>query len=142
MNVTIPDLTNAECGEIAITAAEGGIGYWSQMETYRPSRWSPDSQHELYVKGKAPSSSVEVPDTFVFYTIHEMNDDEDGYKEEGIDITPVVIRRGFELAITKARKDLVADVLSEAREDWMGSIDSDAAEVIVQCGVLGEIKWG
>ncbi len=142
MIVTIPDLTGAECGDIAITAAEGGIGYWSQIQRYQPSRWSPDDQHAAYIEGKAPSSNLEVADDFVFYTLHELDDDELNYKDEDLDVTPAVIKRGFELALTTARKDLVADLLTKAREDWTGEIDSDAADVIIQCGLLGEIKWG
>lgn len=142
MQVTIQDLTGAECGDIAITAIEGGIGYWAQADSYQPSRWSPDSQHEAYIKGEAESSNLDVTDDFVFYTIHELDDDERNYKEEGVDITPALIRRGFEKALTEARSDLVAPVLTMAREDWMGFIDADGADVIIQLGALGEIKWG
>jgi len=145
MQVTIPDLTGAECGDIAITAAEGGIGYWSQIEKYDFRRWSPEYQHQLYMTGEAPSSNLLVPDDFVFYTIHEMNDDEMSYKEEGIDITPALIKRGFEMGLA-APKDkggwAVQGLLSVSREDWTGEIDSEVADNIIQFGALGELKWG
>lgn len=141
MQITIPDLTGGECGDIAITAIEGGIGYWAQAESYDYRRWSPDSQQRFYISGEAPSSNLQVPDDFVFYTIHELLPDESGYKPEGIDITPVVIKRGFEMAVTQARSDLVAQVLSLPREDWMGEIDSDGADAIIQLGALGEIRY-
>lgn len=145
VQVTVPDLTGAECGDIAITAAEGGIGYWSQIETYDWSRWSPESQHQHYINGEAPSSNLQVPDDFVFYTIHEMDDDEMGYKPDGIDITAALIKQGFERCLA-ADKDkggwAVQGLLSHEREDWTGEIDSEIADNIIQFGVFGEIKWG
>ena len=145
MEVTIPDLTGAECGDIAITAAEGGIGYWSQIERYDWSRWSPSTLHDQYIKGEVPASNLDVADDFVFYTIHEMDDDEMGYKPEGIDITAALIKKGFErcLAAPKDKGGWAAQgLLPTAREDWMGEIDSDVADLIIQFGVFGEPKWG
>jgi hypothetical protein len=132
MIVEIPDLTAAECGDIAITAAEGGIGHWSQIESYKPSRWE---------DGTRDDDGTNDPE-FVFYTIREDVNDNGLYEGEPIDITPSLIRRGFEPAIDEARPDLVRRLLNLAREDWTGEIDADAADVIIQLGALGEIRYG
>jgi hypothetical protein len=140
MKVEIPDLTSKEAGEIVITAAEGGIGYWSQIESYQYERWIPDTP-DGYV-----GDPIDVPDDFVFYTIREDINDNGEYEGKPVDITPALLRRGFEAAY-KAPKDkggwmaqnLVASV---AREDWTGEIDSDGADMIVQFGVFGELRYG
>lgn len=134
MKIEVPDLTGAECGDIAITAAEGGIGYWSTIiGGYQYKRWSPD----------VFSDNIEVADDFVFYTIidtpNRLWPDPEHPRE--YDITPVLIRRGFELAIDKAREDIVKRLLGLAREDWMGEIDATAADVIIQCGCFGEVVF-
>jgi hypothetical protein len=159
--VTLPDLTGAECGDIAITAAEGGIGYWSIIDAYRFNRWqyhpaetiwgyhecqkclgdvvedihNPDTDDDF-------GRSFEVPDDFVFYAIHEDIHDDGTYRGGPFDITPALIRRGFELGLTEARPDLIKRLLSLPREDWTGEIDSTAADVIIQLGALGEIRYG
>jgi hypothetical protein len=139
--IEIPDLTSEEAGTIVITAAEGGIGYWSQIQPdpgYRYTRWMPD------LPDGSMGEPISVPDDFVFYRISPLNEDEDGYDEDTIfDITPALVRRGLELAMTQARHDLVRDVvLNSAREDWTGEIDADGADVIIQLGCYGEIIWG
>ena len=137
MIIEIPDLTSEEAGDIVVTAAEGGIGYWSQIESYDYRRWMPDINGHL-------GDAISVPDDFVFYRIAALNEDEDGYDRDKLyDITLVLVRRGLEIAMSKARHDLVKDVvLGCAREDWTGEIDADGADAIIQCGVYGEIIWG
>jgi hypothetical protein len=141
MIIEIPDLTAEEAGTIVITAAEGGIGYWSQIQPdpgYKYTRWMPDNPDG------SVGEPISVPDDFVFYRIAALNEDEDGYDEDKLyDITPAVVRRGLEVAMTKARHDLVKDVvLFSSREDWTGEIDADGADVIIQCGLFGEIVYG
>jgi hypothetical protein len=133
MIVDIEDLTGAECGDIAITAAEGGIGYWSQILTYDYGRWSED----------AVPHGANVPDDFVFYTIRFENPTGPGEIE--MEITPALLKRGFE-RMSKAPLDKggwpVPKLLAEAREDWTGEIDSDIADMLVQFGVFGEVVFG
>ena len=141
MIIEIPDLTAEEAGNIVITAAEGGIGYWSQIQPdpgYAYTRWMPD------LPDGSMGEPISVPDDFVFYRIAALNEDEDGYDRGKLyDITPALVRRGLEIAMSKARHDLVKDVvLGCAREDWTGEIDADGADAIIQCGVYGEIIWG
>lgn len=137
MIVEVPDLTGAECGDIATTAAEGGIGYWSQIEHYDWRRWTkPDDSLD----------NIDVPADFVFYTIWQLKPDERGYDmAKPIDITPALIRRGFE---TGLKADLnkggwaFAGLLKVPRDDWTGEIDSDIADLIIQFGAFGEVVYG
>lgn len=133
--IEIPQLTAEECGDIAVTAAEGGIGYWSVIQTYKPSRWTPDGFDVV-------QGNLAVADDFVFYTIEYENPESNEPPRLTADITPELLRRGFRLAIDKARADLVQRVLGLPREDWTGEIDADGADAIVQCGVFGEIVFG
>lgn len=135
MNITIPDLTPQECGDIAITAAEGGIGYWSVIGSYEWRRWLVDPFD--HSKGNAS-----VPDDFVFYRISTIDD---GSGSESFDITPALLRRGFEAGLLAKRNKggwAVQDLLGIDREDWTGEIDTDAADIIVQFGCFGEVIYG
>jgi hypothetical protein len=127
-----PRLTGAECCDIAVTAAEGGIGYWSRIDEYDWHRWAVSDT----------GVNREVDDNFVFYTIRFENPTTDAPPDLSADITPALIRRGLQIAITAARKDLVADILNGPREDWMDNLDSDSADCIIQCGVFGEVVFG
>lgn len=134
MNITIPDLTGAECGEIAITAAEGGIGYWAQIEKYEPDRWVDDD-------------GFDGPDDFVFYRIAAMISDEGPYDwEHAQDVTPEWIRHGFERCYAAPMdkggwgvRNLIANT---ERVDWTGEIDSDVADLIYQFAFFGEVVYG
>ena len=139
MKVEIPDLTGAECGEIAITAAEGGIGYWSIIDAYRPTR--DDGLGEGWVDPKT-NECLDVADDFVFYTLHEISD-EKASEYEGMeeDITPRLIRLGLETAITEGFLSAVS-LLASAREDWTSIIDSELADTIIQIGMFGEVRYG
>ena len=73
MKVEIADLTGVECGDIAITAAEGGIGYWSVIDEYDYKRWAEEDQ------------GIEVADDFVFYTLEWEGREPAEEKADGVD---------------------------------------------------------
>ena len=143
MKIEIDDLTAKECGEIAVTAAEGGIGYWSQIESYDWRRWASDG--EMLGHGHPDNSHAPEDPFFVFYTIHPLNKREDGYDEEGIAITPYLIRMGFTRGL-EAPKDkggwFFRGLTASAREDWTGEIDADGADLIIQFGCFKEVRYG
>jgi hypothetical protein len=160
MNIRVADLTGAECGDIAITAAEGGIGHWSQIKDYQYARWAPDG-----------GENIEVDDDFVFYRIGEWfepkhQEPQSGEEramnaawgelrapghydfKNGHDITPRLIRRGLKLAIAETSRmdrrlpDLpFRTLISIAREDWTSEIDSGMADEIIQFGCFGEVRY-
>lgn len=85
-------LTGSDAGDIAITAAEGGINYWAIVDEYDYLRWSPF----------ASDGNNEVADDFIFYTITGTRDDG---KVGGLPVrvTPSLIARGCELYLTGVR---------------------------------------
>jgi hypothetical protein len=140
----IPDLTPEECGDIAITAAEGGTGYWCQIDEYRPSRWLVDDAADP--DGEEPLGHLAVPDDFVFYRIAPLDPAETGWEwDKAQAVTPAWIRTGFTRALAAPRDKggwAVQDLLSVAREDWTGEIDADCADLIFQFAFYGEVVWG
>lgn len=120
--ITTTEVSTATMGDIAITAAEGGIGYWSQIETYRPSRWVADE-----------GLNREVEEDFVFYTIHEIKDDEGGYKDEGIDITPLVIGQGIH--------EYLAWGYQFSDPEDLAAMDSSEADNVIQLGLFGGLRY-
>lgn len=133
------ELTTAECGDIAITAAEGGIGYWGQIDEYDYRRWAPD----------AIGGPIEVPEDFVFYVVRDMDD-----PIVGINVTPRLIALGVQRYL---RGTDWLDVTGDPRErngmDWpagqtfddmedFSCMDSDEADVVIQLGAFGELVFG
>ena len=110
-------------GDIITTAVEGGTGYWAQVSQYT----------HTDVDGRGTRA-----------TLHELDDDE-GYREEGLELTIEgvatalgQIRRG-EIGINGRLRECIA--LGD-RENDGGEIDADAADVITQIALLGEIRYG
>ena len=125
MNITVTrELTTAQCGDIAITAAEGGIGYWAVIDSYNPSRWSDDD-------------CFEVPEDFIFYTVHETNELGDALPTP-IDVTSRLIAHGIEQVFKYGiRRDLLEQLAVDFDE-----VDSDVADCIIQMGAFHEIVYG
>jgi len=140
LKVEIPDLTGAECGDIAITAAEGGIGYWSVIDTYQPSRWS--HLFDDTKPGLTDGTNIEVEDDFVFYTL-EWEGREPA--EEKIDVTPTLIRNGLQRMIEAPLDEggwAGAKLIGTDRSEWTGEIDSEMADMIIQFGSFSELVFG
>lgn len=133
-------LSNAACGSVAITAAEGGIGYWSRIDTYDYKRWSPDYLQESYARREVDHMNIEVPDDFVFYTIRPDEDDSGTYKGDPIDVTPELIRRGVELVLRGVPNNFEARAFHDMRE--LEEMDSDEADWVIQLGAFGELRYG
>lgn len=134
MNITVPDLTTSDCGWIAITAAEGGIGYWSRLKDYLPSRWYPADADK----------PLPVDDDFVFYALKCDNPMGRGIGTLIVNITPEVIVDGMRqlLGGGKVRADLVQQALANVREGEPGAVDADVADCILQLGIFGEVVFG
>lgn len=109
--------------DVMTTAAEGGIGYWSQLSSYR---WD------------APYAERGM-------TVHEMTDDESGYKEDGVLVTPDTIAA----AIGRIRRgegsfhdSYRVRIVQASRDNDCGELDSLDCDLIVQMAVLGEVVYG
>lgn len=132
--------TNSDTGAIAVTAAEGGIGYWSIITSdYQPSRWWPDYD----------GPAIDIPDDFVFYTIQESEvsgvGDPDDDTPLSFDITPALIKRGFALALlpdANVAGWALREQLDPSYPDSISELDADAADVIIQFGCYGDLIFG
>ncbi len=104
--------------DVFTTALEGGIGYWSEAETYH---WSDEDPASFY------SDIVDV---------------EDDYAEYHIDIH--TIRRGiaYLLEHLPASDYQRLAVLGIAQEWEDVDFDADTADFIVQAGLFGEVVYG
>jgi hypothetical protein len=129
------DLSTATCGDVAITAAEGGIGYWSVIDKYKWTRWVNDE--ESFGPG-----SLEVPEDFVFYTITYADYAGPMTSEEcqrSVDITPALIRRGIQLFLTGAGN--FEGRMFDDMDDF-AAMDSNEADCVIQLGCFGEVIYG
>lgn len=114
--------------DIAITAVEGGITYWAALKRYKWSSAQPASLDHML---KFPQISI------------APSEDPDDFKP--CDITVRVIQRGVRAiasGVVPVRSDLRAAVLMGDRDNDASDIDADAADVIVQAGLFGEIVFG
>jgi hypothetical protein len=122
-----PERTKLYAG-ILTTAVEGGTGYWAQVSDYK---WD-----------------CEPADTVV--TLYPLDDDEDGYIDEGIVITVDTIAKGFQLLFKQVMAGEVKNeyfvrfVIDTNAGKW-NEVDYDAAvaDVIVQLALFnGEVVYG
>lgn len=106
-----------------VHAMEGGIDYWSDVEVYK---W-----HD---PGKNGEGNVRVDRC----EIHE-------HDEKNHTITPEVIEKAIAALVAntvKIRPDLRKTILGASAVNDAGDIDSEAADVLVQIGLFGEIVYG
>lgn len=117
--------------DVMNTAAEGGIGYWSQLSAYH---WSVD--------GKGDKEDL---DGF-YMLVHEMDGD-GGYAGEGHRIDADAIARGlarFREYWKGASRDHDAHKLIAADDTNgdKGDFDAGLADQVVQFAIFGEIIYG
>lgn len=115
------------CADILCTALEGGIGYWSAADDI--------------VKQTGTDPGCIVTD-YVSCTLHPAENDEDF---EPVVLDYAAIRRGIARVLSPGFQvsSLIADYVRRGvAENDAGHIDADAADCIVQAGVLGEITFG
>lgn len=112
------------CGDIAITAAEGGIGYWCQIEKYDYRRWAPDG------------GDFDVADDFVFYTLLP---DDATQTWARIDVTAALIKRGIDLYLNGS-SNTAARGIAEISD--LSEVDSNEADLIVQLGAFSKEVYG
>ncbi len=129
LSVEVPHLLDFDgiiAGDIAVTAAEGGTGYWAQIEEYKPSNW----------EGK------NVPMCFGFYVMHEWQDEVEPYGWNGpaLTLTPAVIRRGIELYLTGVPGNFEGRPFEDMED--LAAMDADEADCVVQLGFFGELVYG
>jgi hypothetical protein len=110
-----PFITTEEAGDIAITAAEGGINYWARVRRYDWERWD----------GKG-----DMPADFIFYTIEDIEEARLGR----FNVTVKTIKTGYRLMI-KAGYNLYDP-------DDPAGMDAGEADMVVQFGLFGKVVYG
>jgi hypothetical protein len=120
--------------DVITTAVEGGVGYWSQCSQYQWTDPSMESGRLRVVVGEGR------PDEGTRATIEDMEDDNREHH-----ITPSVIQNGIgkiksgKVGVNKQIRTWIAE--GDAEND-AGMIDADCADVIVQAGLFGEVRYG
>lgn len=121
--------------DVIITALEGGVGYWSQASEYR---------HGCVFESYEEREDKRQP---AYAVIHEMDEDEGGYKKEGLRVDNAAMAKAFKRIMGKDeiphcprewRKRMVAAYWAKEA----GDLDAGDADAIVQIAVLGEVVYG
>ncbi len=117
--------------DVMVTAAEGGIGYWSQLSTYHWQRGGRDDLDGFHM------------------VVHERDEQGSGdaFAEKGRRVDADAIARGLRLFgqyWQDTSKDLYAHQLiaADATNGQDGDYDSDLADQVVQFAIFGEIIYG
>jgi hypothetical protein len=122
-----PFITTEEAGNIAITAAEGGINYWARV----PSRLKAGEQDYDYTRWDGEDGSRnDMPSDFVFFTIVDMEEERLGR----FNVTVKTIKTGYRLMV-KAGYNLYD-------RDEPDCMDAGEADMVVQFGLFGKVVYG
>lgn len=121
--------------DIITAAVEGGTGYWAQVSQYQ---WVDTDGTIKVTVGRQNGLGARA-------TLHELDEGIDTYVKEGREISVDTIAHGIraimnpDFEINKRLKDTIA---AADRQNEAGDIDAEAADVIVQAAIFGEIKYG
>lgn len=121
--------------DIICAAVEGGINDWAQVSHY---------QYEM--NGEIHRCVGPVLSGYKTRAlIHKIFDDESGYEEEGLEVTPEKIQLGLWRLFTDGlgvHEDYIDTFREAFNELEAGMIDAYDASIIVQAGCLGEVVYG
>lgn len=110
--------------DVLSTAVEGGTNYWAAV-----------SKIERDEAGEYLSVSY-----------HEMNDDCDGYKEDGVKVDLAMVKAAMRKIAFEDVKHVGAGMKARAKQLVFASDEADYdasdADIIVQVAVLGEVVYG
>lgn len=112
---TTVDLDDTFLDDMVTTAVEGGTDYWAAVSDYH---W-----------GDGEPTTVR---------LHELNDDESGYREEGVLVDAATIAKGMQRLATVYPCHF--ERLVHPNNDW--DHDADDADMVVQLALFGELKYG
>lgn len=117
---------------VLCTAVEGGTNYWAQVSAIKREGYRADA------KVNEPGFSDW---SYLGYTLHDSEDE--GKKHV---VTVATVKRGLKLLTqdTKVgvRQDIRKAILLANIDPDNGDIDAEAADVIIQVGIFGEIVYG
>lgn len=127
--------------DIIVAAVEGGTGYWAQVSQYQVASYSPVKADARPIVG-----TMRPPiGTDTRAVLHPLKDDDSGYEREGKVVDLDVVAKGVGL-VTRRKVTLnlalKAAIHEASIENNAGYIDADAADVIVQLGLYGQVVFG
>lgn len=121
--------------DIITTAVEGGTNYWAAVSQYQ---WIDRDGHVSVVVGEKVGDQARA-------VLHELKEDESGYKDEGMVVDLDVIAKGIAL-IRKPDFGVntrIRQAITEAdNENDAGQLDAGDSDCIVQAGLLGDVVYG
>jgi hypothetical protein len=130
--------------DVFTTAIEGGVNLWAAVLDY-----SPDEHTATLVEMEGPAEAV-MASTYV--TTRERDRHVAELVEQGkipaevvhkVDLTTIIEGMGvLRKPDVRINSRLLEEILSAANDLDAGEIDSIGADVIVQLGLYGEIRWG
>lgn len=135
--------------DVFVTALEGGIGYWSAASTYHnhtgTDDYGGDAIEDFYAvihetkEGDDPEPDDEVVTDKLGY--------ESRYQGQGMRVDADVIAKGLGLFRDKVSSGEIANpyakqlVLADRTNGKDGDYDADMADIVVQLGLLGEVRY-
>lgn len=139
--------------DILITAVEGGIGYWSQIEGYNYSSEDPSKRGGLLYIADMETKDFAVPIVRSFdRSIVRWFDDDDLGEVFVVHLNLDTIAAGIwniirnkDFKINEEYRALIAAasrVNDSCPDEGTGDIDADVADVIVQAGIFNQIIFG
>ena len=128
------EITDEQLHAVFTTALEGGIGYWSRARSYH---W-----HLPLEAGEPESSALDRCDLLGFHAEVEESE-EDGLPRHIINRQTIVqgLQRLADGTVTYGGEPWDRGVLFVARivrDDY----DSNDADIVVQAGLFGDVKYG
>jgi hypothetical protein len=118
--------------DVGITAVEGGIGYWSQIEGYGK------FVNSLYVGDTSQKSLNPLNRLGKLFVIDDWTGEPDP-EEPTHELTTELIAKGMQLVLDSGKwKRIASAILAEDA----GDLDAGDADVIVQLGCFGEVVYG
>lgn len=122
-NITVTlEIPEGAMQDIIVTACEGGIGYWSQLESYSPEQTS--------------------------FVLREMNEDETDWTGPEHTLDHDVVATGLErilsgtVGVSPTVKTSIMNELTEAAKGNGFAGDVTDCDCIVQAGLFNEIVYG
>lgn len=109
--------------DILITAVEGGINYWAQVESYTHSR-GPEYTRAMLTPADGEAG---------------------GWPAKHVVLDTTVVLTGLQRVLghkVGCGEEVMNWIVSGSLNDDAGEIDADAADVIVQAGIFGELVYG
>lgn len=131
--------------DIAVTAVEGGISYWALISRYR---WRESMAEARKRCGeKMPAVDVEANRRSLPFPQIFLQEDSEGAVDDPtkiVQLTAQHLLTGLSMVFTSIPVETNAfrSTMAALKDMDAGQIDAETADVIVQLGVLGEVRYG